>query len=227
VVVDPANTVANQNIVQPAAGDGVLYSSTYGPLVGAFGLLLNAGGNTDRQRAAVGTVGIPAVNTEGTKPTYSCAVFAFAPVATPTDFWQIIGSVSKTIRVLRISVSGLSTSGGTVPLILYKRSTANTSGTLNPQTAIPHNSGSSPATAVVNTYSASNPTPGTGSPVRASELVMAASGTFGGSVVWEFSTRNDQAMVLSGTAQSLDLNLNGTAVPGGGVLTIDVEWTEE
>lgn len=228
VIVDPTNTVANQNIVQPGNADTILYTSTYGPYVGAQGLLLNAAGTTDRQRSAPGTIGIPSVNTEGTKSTYSAAQFGFTPVATPTDFWQITGSGSKVIRVLRISISGISSAGASVQTMLYKRSTANSGGTLTAATDVPHDSGSNPGTAVVNSYSAANPTPGTGALVRAAELTLPASGNNTAfALVWDFTKLNDQAMVLRSAAQSLCLNWGGVAVPGGTSLTIDVEWSEE
>lgn len=228
VIVDPTNTVANQNIVQPGNADTILYTSTYGPYVGSQGLLLNAAGTTDRQRSAPGTVGIPSVNTEGTKQSYSAAISGFGPVATPTDFWQITGSASKTIRVTRISISGISSSGASVATLLYKRSTANTGGTLTAATNVAHDSNNNPGSAVVNTYSASNPTTGTGALVRAGELTLPASGNNPAlPLVWDFTVRNSQGMVLRGTAQSLCINWNGVAVPGGSALCIDVEWTEE
>lgn len=228
VVADPSNTVANQNIVQPGNADTISYTSTYGPYVGSQGLLLNAVGTTDRQKSAPGTIGIPSVNTEGTKATYSAAQFGFTPVATPTDFWQITGSGSKTIRVLRISISGISSAGASVQTMLYKRSTANSGGTLTAATNVPHDSNSNPGTAVVNSYSSANPTTGTGGVVRAGELTLPASGNNSAPMlVWDFTKLNDQAMVLRNAAQSLCLNWGGVAVPGGASLTIDVEWTEE
>lgn len=228
VLVDPTNTVANMNVSQVASADGVLYSSSYGPLVGSLGLLLNAGGNLDRQRAAIGTTGIPAVNTEGVKATYSVAIFGFTPVATPTDIFQIIGSGSKTVRVLQVSISGICSSGSSVQTLMYKRSTANSGGTVSAQTAIPHDSNSSAATAVVNTYTVNAGSLGTAAQaIRARELPLPVVATPGTALVWDFTTRNGQGIVLRGATQGLSLNWNGVAVPGGSSLTIEIEWSEE
>ena len=225
VVGDP-NAASNLMAVI-ALGDAASLAAYAAALAGAVPLLLNSGGTYDRQRGAVGAIGVPAVNTEGTKTTYSNGALGFTPAATPTDFWQILGSGTKTVRVLRITLSGISTGGATVSTQIIKRSTASTGGTPSAQTTVSHDSNDASATAVVNTFGA-NPSPlGTSlGTCRAQNLNLGVAGS-AGEIVWDFTVRNGKGLVLRGAAQSLNLNWNGAAVPAGTVLTIDVEFSEE
>ncbi len=225
-VGDPsiASNVATVNQFHLADGQS-LNAALYDFLVGDVHLLLNASNTWDRARSAVGTTGITAVNNEGTKGTFSAASVSFTPVATATDFWQIVGSGTKTVRVIRVQISGIATSAATNDVLLIKRTTANTGGTSASVSIAQHDSNDSAATATVNSYSV-NPTTGTGVAIRGAKLNLGAAGS-AGSIVWDFTGRNDKALVLRGTAQSLNLNWNGNAVPSGTSLDIDIEFTEE
>ena len=225
VVGDPA-AASNQQAVQQLT-DGMSLVGLSAGLNGAVHLLINPSGLADRMRSAPGATGIAAVNTEGTKTTYSVGLGGFTPAATATDFLSIVGSGTKTVRVTRISISGIATAAATVEIQLIKRSSANTGGTSSAATVVPHDSNDAGATAAVNSYSA-NPT-GLGTTVgtvRAAKLNLGAAGA-AGVVEWNFTTRNSKGLVLRGAAQSLNLNWGGAAVPAGTSLTIDVEFTEE
>ena len=222
---DPASAAAYASAL--TAIDARNLAGLYTGLVQSVGLVLNPAGTYDLARAAAGTTGVPVVNTEGTKPTFSAGTIGFTPVATPTDFWTIIGSASKTVRVLRVTVTGIATAAASIGIQLIKRSSANTGGTTSTLTIAPHDSNDAAATAVVSTYSV-NPT-GLGTSiglVRAKTLNLGAAGA-AGEIVFDFGTRNSRAVVLRGVAQALALNWNGAAVPAGTVLTIDVEFSEE
>lgn len=202
-------------------------SGLYGLLTQNVGMLLNTGGNYDQARSAPGTTGIPSVNIEGTKATYSVAVIGFTPAATATDFWNITGSGTKTVRVLYLRVSGTATSASTSDLQLIKRTTANTGGTPTTATLGQNDSNDAAPTAVVSTYGA-NPTTGSAAGVlRAVKMNLAAAAGPQVYLTWDFTTHNDKGLVLRGTGQSLNLNWNGAAVPAGTSLDIEVEWTEE
>src|SRR3989304_1249347 len=82
-------------------------AAAHAGLLQSVGLVLNPAGTYDLARAAAGTTGVPVVNTEGTKPTFSAGTIGFTPVANPTDFWTIIGSARRTVRVLRVTVTGI------------------------------------------------------------------------------------------------------------------------
>lgn len=167
------------------------------------------------------------VNTEGQKTTYSATMVGVAAAASATDIFTITGSGSKTVRVLKIGVSGVATAVGTQTVALIKRSTADTSGTSAAVTAVPHDSSNGAATATVLSYTA-NPTVGTViGTLRAAAIPFgAAAAVGGGEKEWMFADDNDQAVVLRGTAQVLALNLNATILTGA-VVTAWIEWTEE
>lgn len=181
----------------------------------------------DRQRAAPGTTGVPSVNTEGTKATYSAAG-VFAPAAAATDVFTITGSATKTIRVLRMTIGGQATAAINVAMAIIKRSAANTSGTPATITAAPHDSANAAATALVQSWTA-NPSLGATVATVRQQFVTLNAATPGfalAQTVFDFTTRNGQGIVLRGIAQVLALNFAGNTVSGN-LLAADVEWTEE
>lgn len=225
VIGDPTSASSMQTVL--ALADAKNLAAAFAALNAGVPWLLNAAATYDQQRSAIGTTGIAAVSTESSKATYSNGILAFTPAATATDFWQIIGSATKVVRVTRICISGFATSGITVDVQLVKRTTASTGGTPTAPTISLHDSNDAAASAVVNSFAA-NPSPlgTTGGVVRADKLNLGATGA-AGRIEWDFSTRNTKALVLRGVAQSLNLNWNGAAVPSGTLLDISVEFTEE
>jgi len=126
-----------------------------------------------------------------------------------------------------VSISGFATAGISVDVQLIKRSTASTGGTPTAPTIAPHDSNDAAPTAVVNSFAANPSALGTiVGIVRASKLNLGATGA-AGSIVWDFTTRNGQGIVLRGVAQQLALNWNGASVPAGTLLDVDVEFSEE
>jgi len=228
---DPT-TASQRASVVAATGDGLSLAGVFGALINGVGRLLNPGGTYDVQRSAPGATGIPSVNTEGTRVTFSAGnadVTGFTPVATPTDFAGVIGSATKTIRVLRVTLSGVATAATPVLTLLIKRSTANSGSTPVALTKVTHNSNNAALTCTVTTYTATNPTTGSAvGTVRAKYLNLgAAAGGAAGKIVWDFTTRNGQGIVLCGVAEGLFLNWGGATVPAGTKLTFDFECSEE
>ena len=225
IVGDP-NT-ANQLASVLSVADATSLAGLFATVGQQVPLLLNAGGTYDRQKEAPGALGVPSVNTEGTKASYSTSTLAFTPAATATDFFTIAGSGTKTIRVTRISISGIATSGASNDIQLVKRTAANTGGTASNPTICQHDSNDAAATATVSLYSA-NPSglgTGAGSP-RGQKLNLGAAGA-AGVIVWDFTMRNSKGIVLRSASQLLALNWNGASVPSGTSIDLDIEWTEE
>ncbi len=190
--------------------------------------LLNAGGTIDRQKAAPGAQGVPSYNFEGTKNTYASVSVGFTPAATATDFYQLVGSGSKTVRIEQVKVCGVATGASVADVILIKRTTADSGGTQAQPALGQHDSADVAPTAVVNTYSVNPAGLGTGVSLRATKLNMgAAAGGPAGCETWNFGTFNEKGLVLRGTAQSMNLNWNGATVPSGTLLDVWVDWTEE
>lgn len=174
------------------------------------------------------TLGQASVNNEGRKFTYSATANGVTLPANAVDTFVIGGSATKTVRVLRISVSAVQTTAGIVGVILALRSSADT-GAANAITAVPHDSTNTAATATVKTYTTVPSPQGTfvGS-VRAGRLLVPAPASVVAPLplVWDFTTRNGQGLVLRGTAEILAVNFGSVTITGG-VGDFDVEWTEE
>src|SRR6266851_10092350 len=210
---DPSNAAAQASVLTTA--DATSLAGLYAALGQHVSLLLNAAGTYDRLRAAIGATGILPVQNESIKGTCSIGVAGFTPAATATDFAVLVGSATKTIRLLRVQISGIASAAATVEISLVKRTTADSGGTISATPTIGlHDSNDSAITGVLNVYSA-NPTLGTsGGLIRCEKLNLGAVGA-AGRIEWVFSTRNSKGLVLRGIAQNYALNFGGQAVPGG------------
>lgn len=168
---------------------------------------------------------------DGLKTTYSAAINAHAPAATPTDWFTIQGSATKTIRITRITIAARATAANQYRMSLIKYSVYLTGGTAAAVTIVPHDSANAAATAVVNTWASGLPTPGTAvGKIADDSLPVGVLGTptFNNEyVLYDFGIRNSQAIVLRGTAQYLAINSGGAALPSGFVADVRIEFTEE
>lgn len=222
---DPLVSNNRQNVIL-ASGDAKNIAGQYAALTAPTPLLENPSGTFDLQRAAVGSTGIAAVDTENVKATFSCGIIDFLPYATATDYFTLVGSGTKVVRVRRIGISGFATGAISKSVQLIKRTAANTGGTTAQPSIAQHDSNDAAPTAVVNTYSVIPGALGAGVVIRSHKLNLGATGA-AGSVVWDFGGVNGKGLVLRGIAQCLALNGNGVAIAAGTLLDIWVEWTEE
>lgn len=173
--------------------------------------------------------------------TYSGSTTAFTPFATSTtDCFQIIGSATKTVRVLRLEIMGASSSavGPIVDVIAIKRSTASTltSVTVTPIVVAKHDSGDSAATAVVNKFTVANPDAlgTTAGVVKSGKLYQpvtpptATDFPSNPGLVWDFTNGGTcKGVILRGVAQQLALNLNGVTQVAGQTLDINITFVED
>lgn len=166
------------------------------------------------------------VNREGRRRTYSAAVNGLTVAANPTDILTITGAASTTVRIKKIEFSCSSTNNLVTPMLLIKRSTANTGGTSTAVTAVPHDSGDAAASATVLSYTA-NPTLGTTvGTIRTTRFQTSGANTVVPSVLpWEFERTSKPPTLLS-TSEVLALNLNANSIAGS-LFNIYIEWTEE
>jgi hypothetical protein len=194
----------------------------------ATGVVLENGSTGTRLGVSSGTNTL-AVDTEGQRLTYSAA---FGPQttfgATVTDWAVASGSGTKTIKGRKLSICGTATAAITLDVLLIKRSTADTAGTIgSTPNAVPHDSASAAATGSLIGYTA-NPTLGTTTgniDVKKINLGTPAGGA--GCIFWQWSDANSQALVLRSAAQQLAVNLNNVAPPAGLSLSAQWQWTEE
>lgn len=173
------------------------------------------------------------VSTEGKVATYSLTLSALtALAATTTDFFALVGSATKKVKLRRVELHGVATGAAFDDYYLYKRTAANTGGTAASQAAnaVKHVTADAAMTAVPNLYSA-NPTGlGTGTVLKSGKLYLPATGTpgvDGGGLVWDFSRANEEAPAIDGVAEAFCLNRAGAAVVAGTSLYITMTWTEE
>lgn len=159
------------------------------------------------------------------KRTYSFA-FTVAPAAAATDIFQLIGSATTTVSINKINISGTQTTGGQVTVIVSKRSSANTLGTLSTATIVSHDAVDASATAVASVYTA-NPTSGTaiGDLRRFSLPLGTATATTNNIVQLDFGERG-KPIVLSGVSQAIAISLGGVTLTGSSI-NVWVEITEE
>lgn len=163
--------------------------------------------------------------------TYAASSAFTASAASATDVFQIYGSASKTIQVLKIYANGTSaTDEGVAYAYVIKRSTANSGGTSATATNVPLDSSNAAATAVIKSYSA-NPTLGTGLGTISTSRIgynRVAGGTITSTdqfVLFD-ADKYGQAVVLRGTSQGLVVNLNGVTPPHSPSFSFTVVFKE-
>ena len=157
---------------------------------------------------------------------------AFAPVATPTDIIVIKGSATKTLIVKRVKICGAATAAGTMPAAIIRRSDAGTLGSavLTAITASKLDSTQAAATGVVSTVGTANYTTvgTTAGNVGAGRLQLTALSTGVAAIPleWDFANRDSKGLYLRGILEFLCVNLNGAALPAGGVIDYEIEIEE-
>jgi hypothetical protein len=164
-------------------------------------------------------------STEGIYATYGIASVANTPAATPTDVAILNGSATKTVKIKRVTVSGLATTAGSLNVSIVKRTTANTGGTSTAPSIAQFDSLDATATAVPKLYTANPSALGTGVALSTQTLNFGVAGA-AGTVIFDFANRNDKAICLHGVAEGLAINLNGGAVPTGGTFGYTIEFEE-
>lgn len=174
-----------------------------------------------------------------TKETYAAASTYTAPAANTTDFWQIYGSDTKTIKILRIEAAyaGAYPNAVSDKFFLIKRSTANSGGTSTVLTNVALDSTNSAATAVVRIYTANPSSLGTTVGRVHSGLLANAFPSASGypsslasrssQMIFDHNLTG-QAIVLRGATEGLCLNFN-SVIPSATtpLIAVTVFWTEE
>lgn len=170
------------------------------------------------------------MTTEGLRASYSASSPDITPAATATDIFTITGSSTKTIKINRIQITADATSASVLDFYVYFRTAANTGGTTAAITSSSRDSTNAAATATVVKYTANATGLGAGTLIASDHYALPAAASTGyPGTPWfeDFGVRNDQPIVLRGTAQSLAINLNGQTIPAGTNVYVTVFWTEE
>lgn len=228
-VVDLQATARGARIVASGV-DG--FMSPTGDAAAATSVVADAnmlfnGATWDRQKSAAGATGVAVVNTEGTKATYS-QTGQFAATSTAGDLMILTGSGTKTVRVTKIGFSGTLTTALICLATVIRRSTAATGGTtIAGDTVSKHDTNNAAPTATVTFYTV-GPTPGTNVGVfRRENVLLSTTATAGQQLIMDFTTRNEQGLVIRGTSDFLTLSLGSAAAQAGSALSFEITWTEE
>jgi hypothetical protein len=160
------------------------------------------------------------------QPSFSFAIAGVTPAATPTDWFTLCGSASKSVSPLHVEISGIATAAGTIDVVLVKRTAADTGGTKSAQAPAAHDGNDVSAQAVLSQYTANPASLGTGIAVRAKKLALPVAGA-AGTVEFDFTRNSDKPVIESGAAQCLAINLNGSALPAGTSLDFAITWGED
>lgn len=156
--------------------------------------------------------------------TYTAA-FTVAPAASCTDLFEIKAG-SKTVKINKITITAIQTTGSTYNFYVIKRSTVNTGGTFSAATFVPHLTGDAAASSVGSIYEA-NPTLGTAvGSVGVKYLYVGTSTERADELVFDFGEKGKPIYLTGSTTQSLALNLNSRTFSGG-TFAITIEITEE
>jgi hypothetical protein len=170
-------------------------------------------------------------NYGGVKATYTYAISATAPYATPTDWIVIRGSATKTVKIQRVEISGAATAATEVLLALNKHTVANTVGTSTTPTPMQHDSADGAATAVVLLYSVAPTINGSAAFWKVVRMTLAvapsATAVNPDRYVYSYASEPYEPLTLHGVAQEFAINFAGAAVPTGGVYDIAISWSEE
>jgi hypothetical protein len=168
----------------------------------------------------------PSDNEALIRATYGAGSAGFTPAATPTLAWLMRGSATKLVRIKSLTFSAAGSAAGLMGAALKRYSTAAAAGAFVAASALPHDPADAPSGVAVGHYTA-NPTPGTVvGTIHAGRLGFATGGQID-RLTWQWTWLNDKALVLNGATDWIGLDLLGGAVPAGGVIDWDVEWTEE
>lgn len=211
VYVPNIGTVAQQGIVNNTDGTGTPYAAAAVQLI-----------------AGTATVGSVVLN-NGTKATYTYAISATAPYGSATDWIVLRGTASKTVKIVRVEISGAATaaSGGTV--LLKKHTIANTGGTSTNPTPMQHDSNDAASSATVLLYSVA-PTIDASAviwkTVRLDLAILPGTQAYATDrFLYDYAAQIHEPLTLRGVAQ--EFAINSPTIPSGGVYDVAITWTEE
>jgi hypothetical protein len=164
------------------------------------------------------------------RPTF---IATFSGLAAPQtgagDVVCLVGSATKTIRISRISVSGIKTTAQSAVVNLVRRTTASSGGTSTTAVNAKMDTTNAAPTAVLKGYTVV-PTPGTGFFIRsASQGFGPGTGQPAPAMTWTFNPQEDltQQFTLRGVLEQACVNYPNAFTTDGPALDVDFTWTEQ
>ena len=162
--------------------------------------------------------------------TYRLAVYNQAWASQSGDLVYIQGSATKTVRILKIVVSGQATAAAFAGITVQRHSATDTSGTCTAQTGTAIGSldtNNTTPTATVNLCTAAATPGASAGTIDACRLDVGAVGTPTAPDVCAFTygVNDDQMLTLRGTGDYIGINTGSFGA--GGVVDVVVEYAEE
>lgn len=176
------------------------------------------------------------------RTTYSSAFVGLVPVTAGTDVVCIAGSASKTVKLQNLTISGTAaTAVQSIPVVLVKRTTADTGGTPAGTTANPgtttqimsRSPGNPTATATLISYTASPTIVDTAPTYLASAsltMPIVTSAVAPTPLVFDYAkdiANLIQPPTLSGAAMQICANIQGVTLNNAAAWNGSLTWTEE
>lgn len=157
---------------------------------------------------------------------YRASITGLVPASTITDFFQLIGSPTKTVLVRNLRVWAVATAAEALELYLLKRIAASSGGTSVAMPAIALDTQDPASGAVAQGYSFGPTSLGqSAGSIGNAKLLVAAAGSLVTPVSWDFTAM--KPVVLRGAGEALALNLNGASFTTTGLnVDVEVEWEE-
>jgi len=171
---------------------------------------------------------VQSVENVGNKVATYYSASSFTLDTTPNVVWTITGSSTRTVYIKSISITCTMTTAGQVNISVKKYSSAASGGTAVATTEVASDSGNSANTAAVAHYTA-DPTAGTAVgtlSIVSLSILAPATAVANQPQVWRFGEKEDQYLVLRGTAQQVGLDFGG-ATTTGGVCQVSAVWMEK
>jgi hypothetical protein len=171
----------------------------------------------------------PYMVTEGNIQTYSAALNAITPAATPTDWLTLQGATGVVARLLYLRLQYRATLGAQYRVQARRYSTLFSGGTPVVVTPLTNDSGDPANSCVLQTWAGGLPTIG-GTPIAFEDDSINA-GVLG-TPIWayryeyDYTKPNAKAIYIRTAAQYISLWSNAVALPGGSVFDVKIMWSE-
>lgn len=171
--------------------------------------------------------------TDGFKSTYSASSKGTISSSSATDIFTFYGNATKTVKILKITLSAAALNATLIDVQLIKRSTNNTGGTSASIAGVAYDSTNIASTSTLRSYTTNATTLGTSlGAIRSDKFIVAVTAPPGSAIspvstlIYEFGANFGQALVLRGINEGVAINL-GSATIAGSSFDISLEWTEE
>lgn len=160
------------------------------------------------------------------KKTYSASRGFYSTAATAQDICTLYGRAGQTVKVRRIIIGLRSSSAGSDPVGIIKRSSIQIGGTAQTVTPVAYDSASAASTAVAEFYTANATTAGTFVGLLAEITVPVAPTSQVDRDYTYITGQLGSPIVLRGAAESVSANLSGITLTAGAA-SCTFEWTED